>query len=144
MSVSTRFAGTYSVIEGFYFRLGVDQGPMWTGENIVIKSVDAITYEWYAWGELSGWGPYSFYFQIDPVTNAITYLPDQTLNDQPVITPYANPGDLSNVIPLAGANINSAIKDDVEGKDQMNMCYGYYTGGSGPREFYFLLEKIVN
>ena len=145
MAISTRFAGTYLVVAGDYFRIGVDNGPDFqVGGEVTIKSVDATTYEWFEWGALSGWGGNTLYFQIDAVTSAITYPPDQVLNGEPVTNPIDNPGDLTNVIPIAGANINTAIRDDVDGKDQLNMVHGYYTGGSGPREFYFLLQKVVN
>ena len=64
MAVSTRFAGTYLVLEGDYFRLGVDNGPdMWVGEYVSIKSVDATTYEFFEWGALSGWAGNTLYFQ---------------------------------------------------------------------------------
>lgn len=146
ISVSTRFAGTYKVIEASYFRLGVyNAAAWWTERELTIKSVDATTYvqtgDWYGFGDD---GSNDLFFQIDAVTNKITYLENQALNGQPLLTVEANPGDLTNVIPLGGVNINSAIKDDVEGKDQLNMVYGYYTAGSGPREFYLLLQKKVN
>jgi len=149
LTVSTRFAGTYKVIDGVYYRLGVDQGPMWEAEEIIVSSVDAKTYVIKEWGILSGWGPYTLYFQIDAATSKITYPAEwdgvaQVLNDYAVTNPIDNPADLSYVIPFAGTDINSAIKDDVEGKDRLNMVYGYYTTGSGPREFYFLMEKVVN
>jgi hypothetical protein len=151
MTVSTRFAGSYLVLEGEYFRIGANNGAgvMWVGGEVAISSVDAITYKFEEWGILSGWSGNVLYFQIDPATGKITYPAEwagvaQTLNGQPLTTPELNADDLTNVIPIAGADINSAILDDIEGKDQLNMCHGYYTAGSGPREFYFLLEKVVN
>lgn len=151
MTFSTRYAGSYKVIAGEYYRIGVDNGggAMWVGGEVSITSIDAITYRWEEWGILSGWTGNVLYFQIDPATNAITYPAqwagvDQILNDQPLTTPVEDAADLSNVIPIAGPNMNTAMPDDVEGKDKLNMVHGYYTSGSGPREFYFLLEKIVN
>ena len=138
--------GTYTVLEGYYYRLGVvNDNDFWVGEEITISQIDATTYRWENWGELIGWDGNVLYFQIDPTTSAITYPAEwdgipQTLNGQPITTPDLNPGDLSNVIPLAGENINKAITNEVEGKTTLNMVFGYYTAGSGPREFYFLLE----
>jgi hypothetical protein len=40
-------------------------------------------------------------------------------------------------------NSNYVINNDVNGKDRLVMSIGYYTSGSGPREFYQVLEKIV-
>ena len=154
MTVSTRFAGTYTVLEGEYYRLGLidaNNGAhnMWVGGEVVISSVDAITYKWEDWGILSTWDGNVLYFQVDPATGKITYPAEwngaaQILNDEPLMTPITHPDDMARVIPLGGADINSALKDDVNGKDQLNMVHGYFTGGSGPREFYFLLEKVVN
>ncbi len=140
LTVSTRFAGTYVCTDLTYFRIGVQSPSYWLGHELVIKSIDAITYE-YDWGSTIGWdGP--LYFQVDGDGN-ITY-PDewngvaQTLNGQPLITCANNLSDLSNV-PCEGSNI--VIKDDVNGKDQLIMTYGYYTSGSGPREFHEVLVK---
>lgn len=146
VDVSTRFAGTYVVKELAYYRIGVHSPSYWLGHEVVIKSVDAITY-FYDWGATIGWtGP--LYFQIDPATLAITYPAEwdgaaQVLNDQPLTTPTANPNDLTNVIPLTSTP-NIAVKNDETGADRLIMVYGYYTGGSGPREFYEVLEKKVD
>lgn len=152
IAVSTRFAGIYTVQEGEYFRLGADNGDgtMWVGGNVAIKSIDAITYQFAEWGILSGWSDNVLYFQINAATGDITYPKEwpagtaQTLNGEALTTPIRNASDLTNVIPIAGVNINKASADDVEGKDELNMCHGYYTSGSGPREFYFLLQKKVD
>jgi len=151
VTVSTRYAGSYNVLAGWYYGPeGLRDAAIWVGEQINIESVDATTYAWSAWGAqfYSNWDTgddqNNLYFQVDPGTNEITYLPGQILNGWDLLTPYENPTTLTQVIPIAGANINSVIKDDVGGKDQLNMCYGYNTEGTAPREFYFLLEKIVN
>ena len=34
--------------------------------------------------------------------------------------------------------------NDILGKDKIYMSYGYLTAGSGPREFYEVLEKVVD
>ena len=45
-------------------------------------------------------------------------------------------------VPCDGSNI--LIEDNVNGKHIIKITYGYFTDGSGPREFYEVLEKIVN
>lgn len=40
-------------------------------------------------------------------------------------------------------NSNFVVRDNVDGKDKLYMSFGYYTTGSGPREFYQVMEKIV-
>lgn len=143
MTVSTRFAGTYLVTAGDYFRIGAHNGiDFWVGGTAQIESVDAKTYRYAEWGALSGWGGNVLYFQVED-DGTITYPAEwdgvaQTLNGQPLITCALNGPDLSNV-QCEGSNV--VIKDDVNGKDQLKMTYGYFTGGSGPREFQFNLVK---
>lgn len=154
MAVSTRYAGTYVSLGGAYYHPdywpNAYTSPLWLNQEMIISSVDAITYKWEDWGIHSGANflGNTLYFQVDPVTNKITYPEEwngvaQTLNDYPLITPIRNELDMSYTIPLAGPNINTAIPDDVEGKDLLNMVHGYM-GTSGPREFYQLLQKVPN
>ncbi len=146
IAVSTRFAGTYICSDLAYFRLGVQSPSYWLGDELTIESVDAITYKYY-WGATIGWDA-PLYFQIDPATNVITYPEEwdgvaQTLNGEPLTCLARNAGDLTNVAGLT-TTPDLAVKDDVDGKDQLIMVYGYYTGGSGPREFYETLIKKVD
>uniref|UniRef100_UPI0030CA20B7 hypothetical protein n=1 Tax=uncultured Flavobacterium sp. TaxID=165435 RepID=UPI0030CA20B7 len=53
------------------------------------------------------------------------------------------PGSLPNACSWATPN-NTIVRDNVDGKDKIYMTYGYFTTGSGPREFYEVLEKIVD
>jgi hypothetical protein len=93
-------------------------------------------------------GPFdgnTWYFQVND--GVISYPLEwagaaQLLNGQPLITCQTNPNDLINVCGEPGAN--TVVNDDVEGKDQLIMALGYYTAGSGPRQFYQVLEKNVN
>ncbi|MBN1414172.1 MAG: hypothetical protein JW973_03645 [Bacteroidales bacterium] len=142
LTVSTRYAGTYKFIEGIYYRIGVltDQGSYWDPEY-VIESVDAITYKMIG---MCAWPDNVLYFQID-AAGKITYPlkwdgADQLLNDAPLITCVDNPTDMTNVY---CSSSDYVINDDVGGKDRLVMSFGYYTSGSGPREFYQVLEKIV-
>jgi len=143
LTVSTRFAGKYRTAKAEYYRLGVltYTEADWPSE-ISIESVDAITYKMVEY-----MGPFdgnTLYFQID-AAGKISYPlkwagADQVLNDQPIITCTDNAGDMTNV--HCGES-NRVVKDDVGGKDRLIMSIGYYTPGSGPREFYQVLEKIV-
>lgn len=143
MAVSTRFAGTYTIVAGSYFRIGVDQGADFqVGETALIESVDAKTYVWSDWGVASGWDGNKLYFQVED-DGSITYPAEwngvaQILNDQPLITCELNAQDLTNV---GCGNSNFVVKDDVSGKDQLKLVHGYLTSGSGPREFEFILVK---
>lgn len=148
-AVSTRFAGQYLVLKGEYFRLGEDngEGAMWTGETVTIKSIDAITYQWAEWGVYSGWADNVLYFQIDPETLKITYPEEwdgvaQTLNGEPLISLASSPLDLTSVVGFTTTPDVAVMAPN--GADTLDMVYGYYTGGSGPREFYHLLQKVVD
>lgn len=148
VSVGTRYAGVYRAIDALYCRIGVcgtDEGS-WPDETI-IESVDAVTYRVVDYfGLFSG---NTFYFQIlDSSTGKITY-PDETPdgsgqlgNGQPFITCQSNPNDMVNV--PCDPDSNFVENDDVNGADRLYMTFGYFTAGSGPREFYQVLEKVVN
>lgn len=143
-TVATRYAGKYKCLKGEYWHPSLGNyyhTGDWPDETI-IESVDAKTYR-----VLEYIGPFDgneWYFQIED--GIISYPLEwngeaQILNDQPLITCQTNPSDLTNVCGEAGAN--TVVNDDVNGKDQLIMALGYYTSGSGPRQFYQKFEKIV-
>ena len=147
VSVGTRFAGTYAPLAGAYYRIGVPTYDtadwlLYCPETL-IESVDATTYR-----VIEYFGPFGgneWYFQIDS-NDRISY-PDntpsgdaQTGNGAPFITCAANSADLTNI--PCGLETNKVIRSD-DGKDILIMSFGYYTAGSGSREFYQELEKIV-
>lgn len=147
VSVGTRFAGLYRTLEAVYYRIGVGPNAVaadWPAVT-VIESVDASTYrvvEYFGLFNGNEW-----YFQIDADDNIIypeeTPSGDpQTGNGQPFITCLTNPLDMVNV--PCGSETNKVIRDDANGEDRLLMSFGYYTAGSGPREFYQDLEKIVD
>ncbi len=147
VSVGTRFAGTYIPLDGAYYRIGVFSGELadWPDE-IVIESVDATTYrvvEYFGFFDGNEW-----FFQIDE-NDVITYPPEtpagdgQTGNGQPLITCQTNPGDMTNV-PCDPSLTNYVQRDDITGADILYMTMGYFTGGSGSREFYQVLQKDVD
>ncbi len=148
ISVGTRFAGQYSVIQCEYWRINVPRpdvtGPF-LGTIVTIESVNSTTYRKLEWA-----GPFSgneFYFTIDSNDNVLvptTYDGAvQLLNGQPATNCTETPGDITNACGFAGIQ-NKAVRDDVLGKDKIYMSYGYLTAGSGPREFYEVLEKVVD
>lgn len=145
VSVGTRFAGVYRTLDAVYYRIGVlnaDESS-WPAET-TIESVDATTYrvvEYFGLFNGNEW-----YFQINE-NDEITY-PDETPsgdgqqgNGQPLITCASNATLMTNV--PCGPETNIVIRDDENGRDQLIMSFGYNTAGSGPREFYQVLEKIV-
>ncbi|QQS27758.1 MAG: hypothetical protein IPM47_12805 [Sphingobacteriales bacterium] len=146
VSVATRYAGVYEVIGSSYYRIGVPTAT-WDGATRIISSVDATTYFH------SGFGPFTlndnansfFYFTIEE--DQIDYLPEFngvaiTGLGSYLITCDTHPADMTNV-PCGDGVSNYVQNDDVEGKDILYMSYGYFTTGSGPREFYEVLRKVV-
>jgi hypothetical protein len=146
VAVGTRFAGTYRVIDSNYWRLGVSNGG-WNGDIRVIESVDATTYRYVGYAGLFAGAANTHYFTIDGagvVTSPQTYKGAvQLLNGQPLINCTSNPVDMVKSCGYAGPQ-NTVTKDDVNNKDRIYRTYGYYTAGSGPREFYEALERVVN
>lgn len=145
VAVATRFAGEYEAIAGAYYRLGVQLGA--TGDwppVTVIESVDATTYRVVEYAGI--FNANTWYFQINEDDEIIypALTPDgdpQVINGQPLATCATDPGAFTNV--PCGANTNIVIRNDETGADQLVMTFGYVTPGSGPREFYQVLQKIV-
>ncbi len=143
LTVSTRFAGKYTALDAVYYRIGVltytvADWPLFT----TIESVDAKTYRVVEYfGAFNG---NEWYFQVEPDLS-ITYPAEwdgvaQTGNTQPLITCALDAGNMTNV---DCANSNFIELDNVDGKDKLYMTFGYLSP-SGPREFYQVLEKIVD
>lgn len=141
--VFSKYAGLYKVIESKYYRIGVLTAE-WTGQERFIGHVDDVTlsYNDY-WGSFA-WAGASFNFSIDPTTKAIT-VPILTssglFGGNRAINCKTDKGLFKNV-PCDGSSI--LVEDEVTGKHKIYLTYGYFTDGSGPREFYEVLEKIVN
>ncbi len=147
VSVGTRFAGQYSVVQCEYWRINTIRpdvtGPF-LGTVVTIESVNSTTYRKLEWA-----GPFSgneFYFTIDANDNVLvptTYDgAAQILNALPAINCSETPGNMINACAFPGIQ-NKAIRDDVLGKDRLYMSYGYIAA-SGSREFYEVLEKVVD
>ena len=145
--VFSKYAGLYKVIESNYFRIGVAGTPSdWNGEERFIGHVDDVTLSHNdAWGPFDDWSGSSFHFSIDPDTKAIEvpiiteesglYSGNRALNC------VTDKGQFKNV-PCEGSN--KLVEDEIGGKHKIYLTYGYFTDGSGPREFYEVLEKIVD
>jgi hypothetical protein len=146
VAVGTRFAGQYSVVQCEYWRIGVirpDVTGSFLGTVVTIESVNATTYR-----KLEYCGPFSgneFYFTIDSADNVLVptlYNGEaQILNALEAINCTENPGEMTNACGFAGIQ-NKAVRDDVDGKDRIYMTYGYLAS-TGSREFYEVLEKVV-
>lgn len=145
LTVSTRFAGKYRVITDVYYRIGVLRDDVsWDGNVVQIESVDAITYKHIG---LAVWGDNAYYFTIED--DNITVLKTDPsgagvlLNGEPILTCEQDGANLTSV--PCGDSSNYVVKDDVNGKDKIYITVGYLTGAGdvGPREFYEVLEKIV-
>ena len=143
VGVLSRFAGLYKVLESGYFRIGSDNGG-WNGSNRFIGSVDETTFSYNDfWGNF-GWGGNSFHFRLDETDNSLTvpiitssglFSGNRALNCEDDAAIFTN-------VPCAGSNVLEP--DDVNGKHIIRLTYGYFTDGSGAREFYEVMEKIVN
>ncbi len=156
IAVSGRYAGTYVVTDSDYWRIGVQSGVWnWIGVNRVIKSIDDQTYEHV------GFGPWTYdgndyYFSEDAFfffnvndENKITYY-EVSPDGEPVtglgtylITCESDPNYFVNI--PCDETTNLAIKDDVEGKDQLIFSVGYMRiddGSEGQREFYEAMQKL--
>jgi hypothetical protein len=146
VAVGTRFAGKYKVITGKYWRINVLHASNWDGQERIIESVDAQTYRF-----LNFAGPFenvtnTHYFTIDGsgvVKTPVTYNGvGQLLNGLAVINCFETPNNMTNACGFAGPQ-NTVVKDDVTGKDRIYRSYGYINPASGSREFYEVLEKVV-
>jgi hypothetical protein len=146
VAVLSRFAGIYRIVDMKYWRIGEDRDDVYAseiGNTRFIGSVDENTFKYNDY-----WGPFvwtgsSFNFDIDYNDNSITvpiiccglFSGDYATNCQ------ENADKLTNV-PCDGSNI--LIPDDATGKHRIILTYGYFAEGSGPREFWEILEKVVD
>jgi hypothetical protein len=141
IAVLSRFAGLYKVIESTYWRIGVVTAT-WTGETRFIGSVNDTTFSHPDyWGNFA-WAGKSFWFTLDESDNSIS-VPIDSGDGRFGGTRAINCTDDFAVFtnaPCTGSNV--LIPDEVNGKHVIKLTYGYYTDGSGPREFYEVLEKL--
>jgi len=141
-TISTRFAGTYTVIESVYWNSGGNNGN-WNGDSFVIESIDASIYKH---NGLAFWGDQTYYFTVDADTGAIQVLPEDLdgnavlLNGSPIMISPGGDFTFESVIP----QINMATKNDVTGEDVLEFTVGYHRGAGATREFYEKMVKQVD
>lgn len=146
VALSGRFAGVYIVGTSNYIHpTAGDQGG-WEGEEVVIESIDDVTYH------ILANGPFTteddpdneFYFTIDGEGN-ITIPKEYEGATQTVWggDEVANCADDPNNLPNANCGeSNYTIRDDVNGEDEVIMSHGYIRD-TGTREFYYELKKKI-
>lgn len=143
LAVLSRFAGIYKVIESQYVRIDVPRPDLsWTGQNRFIGSVDDNTFSYNDWWGTLAWTGQSFRFKIDFATNKIKVpilVNGALVSGNRALSCETEPQFL-NLVPCDGSNV--FIPDEVNGKHIIKLTYGYFTDGSGPRQFYEVLEKV--
>ncbi len=152
VAVLSPYAGLYKVVESAYYRIGVLSGASpWNGVERFIGSVDDDTFvhEWIGPLHTISRGVDPWTFDVDLATFVIS-APSPT--DIPLLGDYSvncvdNPGSFTNVS-CAGSNV--LIPDLVMGKHKIKLTFGYVIDSdpdpdnNGVREFYEVLEKVVN
>jgi hypothetical protein len=146
VGVLSRFAGIYRIVEFSYYRIGVNTAlaEYYVGAQRFIGSVDENTFSYNDyWGGFA-WGGNSFRFDIDFANNKVTVpiLVSGALFSGNRALNCATDAAEMKFVPCEGSNV--LIKDDANGKHVIKLTYGYFSNGSGPREFYEVLEKVVN
>tara|TARA_R110001583_G_scaffold34847_5_gene116620 strand:+ start:6681 stop:7625 length:945 start_codon:yes stop_codon:yes gene_type:complete len=140
-TVSTRFAGTYLVLDSAYWNSGALQSGNWNGDEVVIESIDASIYKH---NGLAYWADNAYYFTVDPDTFEITILgkdlddADVLLNTSPIMT-CENDLAFESLTCFA-----QATKNDETGEDILEFTTGYHRGTGATREFYEKMQKIVD
>ena len=134
-------AGTYEVIDGDYWRIGVNNGWSQIGATRVIEALSETTYKHPDFfGLFSG----EFYFTVN--NNVVEVLKTNPITGEvmlqgtaPFLTCNANSDLLTNV--PCGSDSNR-VERATDRTDIIYLTYGYNTIGSGPREFYEVLQRI--
>lgn len=146
IAVLSRFAGIYRVVDMKYWRIGEDRDDVYAseiGNTRFIGSIDENTFSYNDY-----WGPFawtggSFNFDIDYTDNSIKVpIICCGLFSGNYATNCQDNGDKLTNVPCDGSNI--LIPDDDTGKHRVILTYGYFTEGSGAREFWEILEKVVD
>lgn len=140
-TVSTRYAGTYKVLESAYWNSGSLLGN-WNDSEFVIESIDASIYKH---NGLAYWSDNTYYFTVDNNTNAIQILGtdldgnDVLLNGSPIMIYPGGNYSFESLTP-----INKVTPNDVTGADILEFTVGYFRGVGATREFYEKMIKQVD
>lgn len=141
VGVLSRFAGLYEVVESEYYRIGVLTAT-WDGQTRFIGSVDATTFSYNDfWGNFA-WGGNSFRFRLNEADNTITVpilVNEALFGGNRALDCAVEPATFT-AVSCDGSNV--LIPDDTNGKHVIKLTYGYFTDGSGPREFQETLRKL--
>jgi hypothetical protein len=151
IAVLSPYAGLYKATYAEYWRIGVrrdDVSDPWIGTEFFIGSVDENTFSHNDWWGPFAWPGESFNFDVDLDTYEITVpiLTESGLfSGTAALSCDANAGDLSHA--HCGES-NVLIPDPLfptsgKGKHIIKLSYGY-AGSGGSREFYTILEKVVD
>lgn len=142
VAVLSKYAGIYKVTKSEYFRIGVSTAE-WTGQTRFIGSVDEDTFSYNDWWGNFAWTGSQFNFDIDFTTNKIKVpIPvDGLFGGNRALDCAVEP---QTFMVFSCTNTNMLIPDEVTGKHVIRLTYGYFTDGSGPREFSEELEKVVD
>lgn len=133
--------GAYECLEGEYWRIG----SFSAGTSTWPPATDIIFLCGNTYRVIEYFGLFDrneFYFEVDEL-DQITYpatTPDgipQTGNGQLMTNCIDNPGDLTNI--PCGPETNYVDRTD---GITLYMSFGYFTPGSGPREFYQVMRKL--
>jgi hypothetical protein len=142
VGVLSRFAGIYEVVESAYYRIGVLTAE-WTGQTRFIGSVDENTFSYNDfWGNFA-WGGNAFHFDLNPdntIRVPIVDPPAALFGGNRPIDCTVNPQEFS--VFSCTPEVNILIPDEVNGHHTIVLLYGYFTDGSGPREFREVLRKL--
>lgn len=144
VAVLSVYAGIYKVVESEYFRIGVSYGG-WNGETRFIGSIDENTFSYNdAWGYF-GWVGKSFDFDLNPDNTITVPLINSSglFSGNRALRCDIEPQTFTSVS-CDGSNVlipDPANPTSKDGKHIIKLTYGYFTDGSGPREFYEVLEK---
>jgi hypothetical protein len=150
VAVLSPYAGIYKYTHLEYYRINVlrnDVTDPEVGNEVFIGSVDEDTFSHNDW-----WGPFpwtgsKFHFSIDltpdgegnfPITGY--EFPDGIYSGNRPLTCATEPGSMPNV---NCGDSDYLDPDNDTGVHKLYMSYGYFTDGSGAREFYCELTRVV-
>jgi hypothetical protein len=141
ISIQSRFAGLYEVVESKYVRIGVDNGG-WNGEERFISSVDANTFKYNDYWGTFGFSGGGFLFDIDEATNTFVNfrVTEAGLFSGNRMVTCENEPETFEIVTCDGSN--NIVPNDETGAHVITLTYGYFTDGSGPRSFFEKMEKL--
>lgn len=140
VAVLSKYAGLYEVVSSSYYRINV-QSISWTGEIRFIGSVDENTFSYNNyWGPFAWTGSsFNFDLNLDDFTITAPILVDGALfSGNRAVGCHTEP-EIFVDVPCDGSNV---LIEDPDGNHTIKITYGYFTDGSGSRQFYEELVKI--